>query len=1210
MSNTTYKANPVYTVLLKQLVRFTYYCSRDDHSVDNYFTGTINDEDEKSIYGDIKEYLKKNKTGTSLQRKIMPLAPTIQVFYAKSILNELLGYLKSQTRVTKGYFENFKDFVAFEKTMEVDVTLLQQFEKYKTKKVFNTSNKEVLLTIGDLGEDFTKLLDWCNVKVLEILDPLDVFDQSQYLNNLKDNLSDIYAKGALDVLLEINSHAHNQYKNEVAGETNYYDPTIWGKVLTPEIFDAEKTYIDTRDEKTFEILSDKVEYILQNSIDSRIWIQGVAGVGKSTLMYHVFFQIMGTPDYQKKYPIPLLLQPQELNKTDVQLLKEVIDDPLTLSLKIWLRKRNYNIENEDKLIPALIQHIKRGKIVLLLDGYDELSKMKFQIEFFSSLFNFARKYICFTRPETILRKIPANSLVFTIKPYWEIETVHQYLTKHSVNPQLIDDFIHYVRGRENWLKTPRCINIFIKTVENFPEIMKSGNHLILNQLKRGEYHILGKMFELELNRLRRDNLLYVKLHESQGEALKDEIYRRLVHVASEQLNHGRYRIRTDDMDEIWTIIISLTDILTTRKHIEQDYTIGFTNYNWIDFFLAEKISEVIDSGDFDELLLLNHSWSNNLISYVIEELKENTHPYENTKATLKDFINTIRTKSKLVRKDGVELDAPETKTESSILAVNLVSLYFKFIAKNTNTITEVNGTDISLNNLHLPEIDLSTISFKNIDFSNSVLSNGKLRNCSFQDCCFYNCDLHGTDASFSHFVGCTFNFNSYTGDKLNSLVFKLILQGVSFKNCESPKFEPIYKEEFIRQGAKSKFSRYSDTFGKQFFEKQTEFLGHGLKSTEILYTEKIKNCIEIHGEEKDFVLIDLMAGGSNLRINQLFSQFKNLHVIAIDRETGSFEELVEKCGNRIRPLSEDINIETNLIKLVKSVKLKNGDLEINMIIGKKALHEVNLNVQISLLNQSYKLLANNGHAIFFTDSPPFINEPGYQKLKKIVSKMRSIVASHNKVNAAKILETYLCGSEIRFDPINSDRALFSNLWILLKDLANDNINEFNERYFSAVNQLITIANEAGFILVNDPMEKREVYYLNNRLFNEIGVNQAGNYIERHNLDSNQHIKTTQIHAKKIEELLFGNENPFFQLFVKFTEFHLWDFLSNDRQHGAPTEFGQYVNTRYEKVDFAKVYGPLSKFNLPEKYGLSFEFPIHLLDFQKICNHDNKIFFSQ
>ena len=191
-------------------------------------------------------------------------------------------------------------------------------------------------------------------------------------------------------------------------------------------------------------------------------IEGSGGIGKSTLMKHLFLSELKLEDY-----IPIFIELKDFND----------EEHLDLE-KLLLKKLNqfHNKFQEEYLDYAL----QSGCFLFLLDGYDELYSEN-QKEFFKKLNDFCDKY-------------PENHYILSSRPYSESEFIEfQRFTVLKAVPftkeqaislitkieypdeELKNKFIHDLESglydrHESFASNPLLLNIMLSTYNDYAEI--------------------------------------------------------------------------------------------------------------------------------------------------------------------------------------------------------------------------------------------------------------------------------------------------------------------------------------------------------------------------------------------------------------------------------------------------------------------------------------------------------------------------------------------------------------------------------------------------------------------------------------------------------------------------------------------------------------------------------------------------------------------
>jgi hypothetical protein len=192
-----------------------------------------------------------------------------------------------------------------------------------------------------------------------------------------------------------------------------------------------------------------------------------------------------------------------------------------------------------------------------------------------------------------------------------------------------------------------------------------------------------------------------------------------------------------------------------------------------------------------------------------------------------------------------------------------------------------------------------------------------------------------------------------------------------------------------------------------------------------------------------------------------------------------------------------------------------------------------------------------------------------------------------------------------FDGSDASKGLFINLWVMLKDRANRNWREMNNRYFAGAGEITAWCAKAGLRhLVADGSvvaPARELHYrVSPSKFNEGGLRAA--------LDGLRDRKFVDTHAiDSFAQELDATRDPWFGLMDDFARRHLfapnWDVTPLGAQLNAeaseapafvPGDWGPSV-CRCPKREWVTQLVA----RIDERAGVAFDFPVHVLEFTKV-----------
>lgn len=1002
----------------------------------------------------------------------------------------------------------------------------------------------------------------------------------------------------LSLIKACNRAAKALFQRKVRNLETVAVPHLWHGIWRETDFEAQKHYLRLADEEGVNV-DFRVQQLLADGMEQRrpckAWIVGPAGVGKTTVLYRSYFELIGAVEEEnttrRHVPVPMLVQPRNLKAEQVHRLDQQhdTDEFLRMILEVWLENRRISVppQRRTTVLSSLEHHLKLGNIAILIDGFDELNRMDFQTAVFENFFETVEHFVCASRPETDIHQ--ATHKVIKLAPFWEYQTIESYLSNRlpkSYQPAVKPFLSHLSQhDKAEWLRNPRNLNIILGLVK-LTDTPSDPEKVLTSALEKGEYRMLEEMFKSSHSRLRRLSELDLKVEDYPN--LSAQIWRCFEEIAEEQLNSGAFIIKKSEQTEVWHLVQrarELLDVLNNGESVE----LRLLNFNLVDFFLTKKLAGQIRG---HSPLTFCHLWSINQLVYVSEELRTGaTQP--------RDLIKHVWNKLDDFRLPALD----ETQGHRSFLhlaprrfgAVNLVQLALQLEkdiqrseharAGTAKPPVEVRGK--RLHNLYLDGVDLCHVRFEDCKFDGSSLANANMEMGVFRNCDFYRVNFQCANAHFAAFHYCRFDFDDdqYAAwhQAHRSAVDEMMVQGLKLRNCDGYDLEA-----FDEWGAKKFKTRYVGKFWDIFNNKQETLVGEGVQEAEDdYYMPAIKDYLSSLPAEQPVYLIDLMAGGSNARLRELLpnpkthgrkntTRFNNLKVLAIDRDTSHLVEVRNLLGgDRFAVDKKDIKGRANLADAL-SKNFDGQPSQADIIIGKKALHELRAPLQRELLAECSETLKPGGRLILFTDSPVSMSSAGYERLQQYVELLRA-----PGVGVAELRRRLI--EELRLGGGNDDCAIFSNLWVAFKDWANHNEHELKNRYFSSITEIQEWGEAVGLRVVRPPQQAK--YILVARLFNELGINEAGRYLDQ----NDDKIRLEDEH--RLIDYLKGSEE--YQLFCEFAEAHLWDAKMN-----RPSELGAALGASRKPVEFGKMHEGLSELSLTYSNGVAFEFSVHVIVFEK------------
>ena len=281
-----------------------------------------------------------------------------------------------------------------------------------------------------------------------------IFDEylSPLISKIANKLKITYNEVKIDLEIPFQAYLTNSYEKYSKIKTIIYG--IEPKKLY-DFFEIPflKKGSDIIKPTTTKILTDLSKFLI---------IEGSGGIGKSTLMKHLFLSELELKDY-----IPIFIELKDFND----------EEHLDLE-KLLLKKLNqfHNTFQEEYLDYAL----QSGCFLFLLDGYDELYSEN-QKEFFKKLNDFCDKYpenhyILSSRPYsesefiefqrfTVLKAVP-----FTKEQAISLITKIEYPDEELKNKFIRDLESGLYDRHESFASNPLLLNIMLSTYNDYAEI--------------------------------------------------------------------------------------------------------------------------------------------------------------------------------------------------------------------------------------------------------------------------------------------------------------------------------------------------------------------------------------------------------------------------------------------------------------------------------------------------------------------------------------------------------------------------------------------------------------------------------------------------------------------------------------------------------------------------------------------------------------------
>lgn len=863
------------------------------------------------------------------------------------------------------------------------------------------------------------------------------------------------------------------------------------------------------------------EWLEDSSRELHGEIRGDTGVGKTTLLHQLFVDLAKS----STTAVPMLASADNINQNSDELerLKQG-GDHISAFVSVWLKNRHVfgKKQSVQKAIVRVIgKALRNGDITLLLDGVDEL-KQKGAEDFVEGLLGDTKRWIVTRRYETSVRQGHTGNVII-LESSWSRQRILQYACRQLASrpeaalrvESVLSQVIPEKGTSSHWLSHPNNLRSYVDEVASSnppasePELYhlaESATGLMEKLVERDMRHIDGA----DPTAIREALTILALCKPGDSRALRDG-------PLGKTIAGLRTLLRRDG------------NSLVFRHAAEAEY------------FLALRLaSELLDPPsnlkDAEALqTVASQSWGSARLRLVDESLRS-LMPVASDRADR--IAEWLRPSSPA---DFTALLGPHGKR-------NVLEVWRRTRSENT-----VSGGPGTMQHLNLDEmegqgLDLKNERIENCTFVRADLRDSEMIHAQFFACEFTDADLRGAAATGASFHRCLFG----EGDQLAKL------DGFEIEGAEIT--PPELEAQLVAGGARSQRSRYRGKFGEQFLRAQRAFLGRAAGDLENKsYLPAIQSAIAQSLRRRPgeaLFLIDLMAGGYGGRSEELLAQFPLLHILSIDRDAP--QRILSERHQWInlefgaKPLAESGEADPVGLSSLLLGGFPESRGKADVVIGKKAFHELEHRAQVALMQSCAAALHAQGHLILFVDAPgPEIGPPERSAHEEAVQRheqLRKILLTRTSQpsDVKKLIDAG------RYAPDLEGEWLFVNDWIAIKDWANLNRHELAHRYFASIAEI----REWATPWFGESVEvKIDWYDINPLRFNERGVNWVLHFLERNK--SNCEVAVSQ-HRAMLAERLAGSEA--FRTLVDITRAIL----------DAPSEFARMMKATRTRIQLSDV----------------------------------------
>lgn len=917
-----------------------------------------------------------------------------------------------------------------------------------------------------------------------------------------------------------------------------------------------------------------------------VWLVGAAGCGKTTLMHRMYFELIARCFDEKTVPIPILIEPRNLASSSAASRMQDETDPLRLFqlvLELWLEHRGFG---PDASATALEELILQGRVIVLLDGYDEFARLRLQAKIVSALRTWAQnapiRYLIASRPEVVENEPALGEKVIQLAASWDLDAATKYIRLRARpanaeatvgNPGGFGELEQYLarQPQASWLRNPRSLSMLAQLAERD----EANARELFGEVAVGEYQLLERLIGYAYFRLE-PFLNELALNNSDLTAYLEEMARVCVLHGVMEIDASEPIVQVLRRADDFIVLRSLYDVGGTQRLGR--LAASFVNPNFLDFFLVAPIVQQI-RGQRGFEAAYHFKWSQSLLDYVTARLAETARG-----TSAEDLLLPLFDKFRLSSQQPSLLNTPEASHGANLLQV--AARLKRLSGEHLVFLGAAGWQDLS--HLDLSGADLSTLEFNDCSFDFSRLVRTKLRSTRFENCDFRDAEFINADATGAIFARCSFNFTARPG--VMSPVHQMLVEGTDLRDSSEYSIQ-----SFVDAGARRYSTRYRGAFSLLFSDKAAALTQGDTDKATDLYADLIAAALHRRGSAP-ILLADVMAGGSNPQLRRVLTEAAAgpLSVLAIDRDTSQLYEFkqtfeMQSTERRFFAYQKEVIDNIDFQTILARSFIGPAPTEIDIIVSKKAFHEMSRLSQPNLIRECAEVLKVGGDFIIYADAPPAMRARNVLRLDQA---REALLKAHAAISAAGSSQAdlpemtalrRLLLKGVTFSANDEDYGLFANLWVMVKDWANENIHEVKNRFFSSEEELtewIAAASKSAPFVLQATRTERFSYMLFPLKFNETGTKRVLDYLDSMRAQSRAYAPET------VAQLWAPDAR--FELFQAFSERHLWDGR-------APSAFGTYVGARVEQVNLSEFDPALAGFS---SRGVGFRFPVSVIAFQK------------